>query len=84
MTTPRRPGAVLTSNSAYPAVRARLAKVPQITVLFWIIKVLTTDAASGGLAVYGLAMAAALAVAVVSGVRGLRAARLDHRSACAG
>ncbi|MFG2044872.1 hypothetical protein [Dactylosporangium sp. NPDC048998] len=40
-------------------------------------------AAPAGLTVYGLAMAAALAVAAVSGVRGLRAVQLD-RSACAG
>jgi hypothetical protein len=47
-------------------------------------QVARADAASAGLAVYGLAMAATLAVAAVSGVRGLRAAYLDRRSACAG
>ncbi|WP_426505638.1 hypothetical protein ACPPVO_47935 [Dactylosporangium sp. McL0621] len=36
------PGAVVTGEPVHPVVRARLAKVPQVTALFWIIKVLTT------------------------------------------
>lgn len=47
-------------------------------------QVARADAASAGVAGYGLAMAAALTVAAVSGVRGLRTALLDRRSACAG
>jgi hypothetical protein len=47
-------------------------------------QVARADAASAGLAVYALGMATALAVAAVSGVRGLRAAHLNRRSACAG
>jgi len=72
MTSPRRPGAVLAHESAHPAVRAGLAKVPQITVLFWIIKVLTTG--MGETASDFLAHTVAPPVAVGLGALGLAAA----------
>ncbi|MEU7872573.1 hypothetical protein [Dactylosporangium sp. NPDC049140] len=70
MTFARQPGAVLTDASAAPA--ARLAKVPQVTALFWIIKVLTTG--MGETASDFLAHTLAPPVAVGLGALGLAAA----------
>ncbi|MGI5239958.1 COG4705 family protein [Dactylosporangium sp. CA-139066] len=72
MTSARQPGAVLTGVSATPGVRARLSKVPQVTILFWIIKVLTTG--MGETASDFLAHTVAPPVAVGLGGLGLVAA----------
>ena len=72
MTSPRQPGAVLAGSPAHPVVRTRLAKVPQVTALFWIIKVLTTG--MGETASDFLAHTVAPPVAVALGGLGLAAA----------
>ncbi|MEV6925129.1 hypothetical protein AB0M46_11590 [Dactylosporangium sp. NPDC051485] len=72
MTSAWQPGAVLTDESASTGARSRLAKVPQVTALFWIIKVLTTG--MGETASDFLAHTVAPPVAVGLGGLGLAAA----------
>ncbi|WP_426502905.1 hypothetical protein ACPPVO_35420 [Dactylosporangium sp. McL0621] len=72
MTSARQPGTVLTDAFASVGGRARLSKVPQVTALFWIIKVLTTG--MGETASDFLAHTVAPPVAVALGGLGLAAA----------
>ncbi|GAA4261272.1 COG4705 family protein [Dactylosporangium darangshiense] len=72
MTSARQPGAVLTDATSAAGTRARLAKVPQVTAIFWIIKVLTTG--MGETASDFLAHTVAPPVAVGLGALGLAVA----------
>jgi uncharacterized membrane-anchored protein len=72
MTSARQPGTVRTDEFASGGGRARLSKVPQVTALFWIIKVLTTG--MGETASDFLAHTLAPPVAVGLGGLGLAAA----------
>jgi uncharacterized membrane-anchored protein len=72
MTSAWQPGAILSDESTPTGGRAWLSKVPQVTALFWIIKVLTTG--MGETASDFLAHTVAPPVAVGLGALGLAAA----------